>query len=94
MEHKSITGEEKPRSAKYDHEGSVQPTQLFWGAQVVQGRAIAVTTAIGQDTLVASLVREGRFPPSENVMVTCDSLSLMNDIDEEEGISLVTRDTL
>lgn len=89
VDHRYVTGEEKPRSAKLVG-NFVQPTQLFWGGHVVLGSAIAVTTAIGSDTLVASLIRDKRFPPSgdnlSNVHVTVD------DADEEAGISLIVRD--
>ncbi|GAX17132.1 hypothetical protein FisN_5Hh518 [Fistulifera solaris] len=84
VDHRSVTGEEKPRSAK--RRGNfVQPTQLFWGGRVVLGSAIAVTTAVGSDTLVASLIRDGRFPPKGDIVTTDD------DADEEAGISLMAR---
>ncbi|GAX25416.1 hypothetical protein FisN_5Lh518 [Fistulifera solaris] len=84
VDHRSVTGEEKPRSAKRRGD-FVQPTQLFWGGRVVLGSAIAVTTAVGSETLVASLIRDGRFPPN------CDIVSAVDDADEEAGISLMAR---
>lgn len=84
VDHRCVTGEEKPRSAK--HRGDfVQPTQLFWGGQVVLGSAIVVTTAVGSDTLVASLIRDRRFPPKGDIVGAID------DADEEAGISLMAR---
>ena len=92
VDHRSVTGEEKPRSAKQIQDGFVQPTQLYWGAQVVQGSAVAVATGVGSDTLVASLIREKRFPPTENVVEMMSPHA--DDLDQEDGISLITRDVL
>ena len=70
VDHRFVTGEDKPRAASYSTETlRTTPTQLFWGAQVVQGRALCVATAIGPNTLVASLIRDGRFPPKSNVLL-------------------------
>ena len=98
VDHRSVTGEEKPRSAHYvGKERFAQPTQLFWGGQVVQGSALAVATAVGSSTLVASLIGDGRFPPKSNVLEANELVLSTEDVDnpdEEAGISLITRDTL
>lgn len=89
VDHRYVTGEEKPRSAKRSGD-FVQPAQLFWGGQVVLGSAIAVTTAVGSDTLVAALIRDKRFPPSGDAV---SSVAIMlDDADEEAGISLIAKD--
>jgi E1-E2 ATPase len=46
-----------------------QQRQLHWGATVVQGRCIAIVTAIGTQTLVSRLIRSGKFPAKENVLL-------------------------
>lgn len=69
VDHRLVTGEDKPRGSIVDPKLNVaKPTQLFWGAQVVQGSGLAVVAAIGPNTLVASLIREGSFPPKGNIM--------------------------
>ena len=97
VEHRCVTGEEKPREAKASQGGKTTPTQLFWGGQVVQGSAIAVATAVGQKTMVACMIRDGRFPPNGNVLLDSAEATtgpLSDDPDEEVGISLIARDTL
>jgi len=48
---------------------AAKPVQLFWGGHVNRGSAVAVVTAIGPNTLIASLIREGKFPPKCDVAV-------------------------
>jgi hypothetical protein len=76
---KGITGEEKPRVVTTE-DGYVK---LYYGGHVLQGSAIAIVTAIGPQTLLASLIREKRFPPRHN--------SNGDEDDVEQGISLITR---
>jgi magnesium-transporting ATPase (P-type) len=78
---KGITGEDKPRVVTSED----GPAKLYYGGHVVQGSAVAVVTAIGPQTLLATLIREGRFPPKDNVVEGRD------EDDVEQGISLVTR---
>jgi magnesium-transporting ATPase (P-type) len=112
---KCVAGEDKPRVAKSasantlstssssssgkSGTGTVQPIQLFMGGQVVQGSGMAVVTAIGKNTLLASLIREGRFPPKDNAMAPSDIRHAtvgmgMGGVDEEVGISLIKRETV
>jgi len=100
VDHRSVTGEDKPRSSSAVNErGSAQPTRLFWGAHVVQGSAIAVATAIGPNTLVASLIRGKRFPPRDRILEAeangCFAIAESGGDDEEDqaGISLIARDS-
>jgi E1-E2 ATPase len=88
VDHRNVTGEGKPRSCARSMENKTPPTQLFWGAHVAQGRAICVVTAIGSNTLVASLIRDKRFPPTGNVLHSNE------DEEENAGISLIQRDVL
>ena len=101
VDHRYVTGEDSPRGAKLNAQGKTAPTQLFWGGQVVQGAALAVVTAVGQNTMVASLIRDGRFPPQGNVLAGLaetytvnEEHELPDDQDEEVGISLMSRDVL
>jgi E1-E2 ATPase len=78
---KGITGEDKPRVVTPE-DGLAK---LYYGGHVLQGSAIAVVTAIGPQTLLATLIREGRFPPKDNVIEGRDEDRV------EQGISLITR---
>jgi len=77
-----VTGEEKPRVITKED----GPAKLYYGGHVLQGSCIAVATAIGPNTLLATLIREKRFPPSEPVVEEDD--------DAEQGISLISRTTV
>jgi magnesium-transporting ATPase (P-type) len=72
---RAVAGDERLRSASAG--GCEGKVKLYLGAHVVQGSATAVITAIGSNTLLATLIQEGRFPPKEIVVE-----------DEVEGISL------
>mmetsp|Transcript_18421 Transcript_18421/g.27831 ORF Transcript_18421/g.27831 Transcript_18421/m.27831 type:complete len:209 (-) Transcript_18421:88-714(-) len=79
---RAITGEESTREIR-SIEGYFQPVKLYYGGRVLQGSAIAVVSAIGPDTLVASLIQQQKFPPRESVLV--------NENDEEDvGIALLS----
>jgi P-type E1-E2 ATPase len=56
VDHRQVTGEEQPRTH----------AELLWGAHVVQGSALCIVTAIGQQTHVARLIREKNFPPHKS----------------------------
>jgi hypothetical protein len=93
-----VAGEDKPRVAyAVPKTGTVQPIQLFMGGQVVQGSGMAVVTAIGPKTLLASLIRDQRFPPKDNAMATSDITHASvggASTDDEVGISLIGRETV
>lgn len=78
-----VTGEEKPRVITQED----GPVKLYYGGHVLQGTCVSVVTAIGPNTLLATLIREGKFPPSENVVIE-------EDHDAEQGISLISRTTV
>lgn len=79
-----ITGEEKPRVIVTPQE-SHDLAQLYYGGQVLQGSCIAVATAIGPNTLLATLIRDGKFPLTGGIIEDND--------DVEQGISLISRTT-
>lgn len=87
-----VAGEDKPRSASPTLAGTIPPIQLFLGGRVVQGSGIAVVTAIGSKTLLASLIQENRFPPKD-VVAASDIKYATVGADEEVGISLMGRET-
>mmetsp|Transcript_6392 Transcript_6392/g.12787 ORF Transcript_6392/g.12787 Transcript_6392/m.12787 type:complete len:212 (-) Transcript_6392:146-781(-) len=86
---RAVTGEDKPRSSKVvqgtQHE---QAMQLFWGGTVVQGSGIAIVTATGVHTFVAGLIRDKKFPPTENLLLAKEENTVSA---EDEGISLINR---
>jgi len=62
-----VTGEVNPRTiGTSDIRGGtdLKSLRLFCGGSVISGAGIAVATAIGSQTLVASLIQDGRFPPA------------------------------
>jgi len=96
VDHRLVTGEDKPRSSApvtSDPSSSepvtqAQPIQLYWGGRVVQGSAVAVVNAVGAKTFVASLIKEGRFPPTDSMLLLVPNDD--RDGDEEVGISLIS----
>lgn len=81
---KGVTGEDKPRVIT-EEDG---PVKLFYGGHVLQGSCIAVATAIGPNTLLATLIRDKRFPPSKTILLDD------KEDDAEQGISLISRTTV
>ena len=67
--------------------------QLFWGGTVVQGSGLAIVTAVGMQTFVAGLIRDKRFPPTENVLSPKEenTVTATGSGGEDEGISLIDR---
>lgn len=90
VDHRNVTGEIKPRSSRKNSQGLAQATQLFWGGHIVEGSGIVVATAVGPDTLVASLIRESKFPPQGPVIYDGNTVDTTNS-EEEAGISLVSQ---
>ena len=82
---KSITGEERLKTVESNSSNSNEQQQqqqqkvmttLYYGGQVVQGSALVVITAIGPNTLLAKLIREKRFPPTEPILEAEDDNNL------------------
>jgi hypothetical protein len=73
-----ITGEERLKTitaaslvAASEDDAAASPNtahKLYMGGKVVQGGATAVITAMGPNTLLAKLIREKRFPPTETIV--------------------------
>ena len=88
---RAVTGEDKPRSSKQTADSTAQALQLFWGGTVVQGAGTAIVTATGSQTFVAGLIRDKRFPPTENVLLPKEENTVSIGGEEDEGISLIDR---
>lgn len=60
-----VTGAVQPRTCRADeeHGGAAQPTTLPYGANVLQGSAVVLVTATGDDTVLARLIRRNLWPP-------------------------------
>lgn len=65
VDHANVMGETRPRVVTaVTEDGSVgDGVEVFYGGKVLQGSAIAVVTSVGEGTLLARLMREGRWPP-------------------------------
>lgn len=91
-----ITGEEKPRTCEKQ-----KAVQLYLGSRVVEGSGLAVVTAIGPNTMLASIIRDKKFPPQPGHLNLVGDSSMQSppfsddhhhgdDDDPEVGISLVS----
>lgn len=85
---RNITGQDKPRS---NRDADDLGFHIYYGGTVVQGTARGVVTAVGPNTLLASLIREGRFPPKGEIVVPPSESSYT---DDDDGIALVSRETV
>ena len=89
---KDITGEAKPRTSNLRKDGTATPTQIFYGSHVNQGSCIAVVTAIGPNTMLSSLIQDGRWPPKGEISLELQSEQVPeNETDEEVGVALIER---
>lgn len=79
-----ITGETKPRQITSDTIENSDATTLYYGSRVLEGACIALVIQTGKRVLLANLMREGRWPPKEDLSEEAADI-IRND---EEGISL------
>ncbi|KAG7341577.1 plasma-membrane proton-efflux P-type ATPase [Nitzschia inconspicua] len=63
----AVTGHDRPKSIS-NSAATRSKRQLYMGGRVVQGRATAMVTAVGPQTMLATLIRENRFPPKEPIL--------------------------
>lgn len=92
-----ITGEIKPRHIPCRSNQTVQSTILYYGSRVLEGACIALVTGCGERTILARLIKDGRWPPKgdlsdeveETGRMTMDE-SVSDDYDSS-GIALVQR---
>ena len=82
-----ITGETKPRQISNQSNGTVNNlTTLYYGSRVLEGACIAVVTATGSRTVLAKLIKEGRWPPNTDLSEEVSEIDRMEN--EESGIAL------
>ena len=93
-----ITGESKPRHISYNSNQTVQSTLLYYGSRVLEGACIGLVVNCGENTVLAKLIREKRWPPKddlskevENLFGTMNSNENYNDDYDSSGIALVQR---
>lgn len=79
----AVTGSMEARTASVLLDGTVSTTELYYGSTVKRGSCIAIVTAIGDETLLARLIRSKKWPPS--------SSNGLHEYDEEIGMSLVPK---
>lgn len=89
-----ITGEARPRTIKGSELRSegYKPVQLFYGGYVLHGCCVAVVNAIGKDTLLAKLISDGRWPPTQDLGIPLHATSDIDNLkvgDEELATSLL-----
>ena len=53
-----------------DGSGTVEALELYAGSVVLQGEAIVVVTKIGKDTMLASMIAKGEWPPTSSTNAT------------------------
>ena len=82
-----ITGEAKPCQISSDVDGKVEAKVLYYGSRVLDGAAIALVVKTGKRTLLARLIRDGRWPPNGDVSEDIKAEEMARD---EEEISLMS----
>ena len=84
-----ITGEAKPRDLLPNpNNGAIDSTNLYYGSRVLEGACIAVVTATGSRTVLAKLIREGRWPPGTDLSEEVEEINRLENEDAEAGIAL------
>lgn len=81
----SVTGEAKPRTLGSRDDGSAEPVRLYYGGRVLQGSGIAIVTAVGPMTALGLMIRDGRWPPKEDLSDEIDGMGN----DDEARASLI-----
>lgn len=76
-----ITGEARPRQIC-----NLDAATLYYGSRVLEGACIAVVTATGNRVVLAKLIKEGRWPPNEDLTEEVEEIDRMEN--EEAGIAL------
>lgn len=76
-----VTGQSRPKQLNRDNATTRSQRTLFFGGTVVQGRATALVTAIGTETVLGQLIKNGKFPVPEK------------DSDDDEETIMMNEDT-
>ena len=93
-----ITGETKPRHISYNSNQTVQSTLLYYGSRVLEGACIVLVVNCGENTVLAKLIREKRWPPKDDLSKEVEDMlgkisneNYNDDYDSSAGIALVQR---
>eukprot|EP00573_Skeletonema_grethae_P000660 CAMPEP_0201687474 /NCGR_PEP_ID=MMETSP0578-20130828/1523_1 /ASSEMBLY_ACC=CAM_ASM_000663 /TAXON_ID=267565 /ORGANISM="Skeletonema grethea, Strain CCMP 1804" /LENGTH=235 /DNA_ID=CAMNT_0048171633 /DNA_START=97 /DNA_END=801 /DNA_ORIENTATION=- len=86
-----ITGETKPRHIPCRSNQTVQSTLLYYGSRVLEGACIALVTECGERTILAKLIKEGRWPPKGDLSDEVEETGRSSDDYDSSGIALVQR---
>lgn len=84
-----ITGETKPRHISYDSNQTVQSTLLYYGSRVLEGACIGLVINCGENTVLARLIREKRWPPKDDLSEEVENTN--ENYNDDQGIALVQR---
>lgn len=57
-----VTGQSRPKQLNVNEVRTRNQRTLLFGGTVVQGRALALVTAIGTETVLSQLIKNGEFP--------------------------------
>ena len=92
-----ITGESKPRHISYNSNQTIQSTLLYYGSRVLEGACIGLVVNCGENTVLAKLIREKRWPPKGDLSKEVENMfgkisnENYNDDYDSSGIALVQR---
>jgi hypothetical protein len=92
VDESDITGRSKPVTIKPEtviaaSSNNGKSTSLHYGSQILHGVAIVVVTGVGSQTKLATLMKQGKWPPC----TSCQCSTEDEHGDEEAGLSLLTR---
>jgi magnesium-transporting ATPase (P-type) len=69
-----VTGHDRLKTVSRDTAGPDR-RQLYMGGKVVQGRGAAMVTNIGPNSLLGTLIQDGRFPPKEPILEVASNMT-------------------
>ena len=88
VDSRNITGEARPRQISNESNGTVESATLYYGSRVLEGACIAVVTATGNRTVLAKLIKEGRWPPGADLTEEVEEINRMENEDLDSGIAM------
>eukprot|EP00537_Pseudo-nitzschia_pungens_P013468 CAMPEP_0172388560 /NCGR_PEP_ID=MMETSP1061-20121228/5632_1 /TAXON_ID=37318 /ORGANISM="Pseudo-nitzschia pungens, Strain cf. pungens" /LENGTH=249 /DNA_ID=CAMNT_0013118481 /DNA_START=117 /DNA_END=866 /DNA_ORIENTATION=- len=74
-----VTGQSRPKQLNRDNTTTRNQRTLLFGGSVVQGRATALVTAIGPETVLGQLIKTGKFPVPEKDCDENEETMMMDD---------------
>ena len=83
----NVNGYTKAQTVAVDElSGMVETTELYAGSVILQGDCIAVVTKTGSETLLASLMKKGEWPPKRQVVMGDDGEARISLVEQSEVI--------